>query len=251
MQMVLPIEVTKQKQCLVDDCESTYRMSFGYCIKHYIRVKRHGDPHVVQRKNKKLLDPTKLPSTAGYCSIEDCGLSERLVRGWCMKHYLRWRKTGDPLKTLRQNRYASDMECAIEDCAERRYVRDWCSKHYRAWYNHGDVLTPDKRIYPEPTFEEKERRRKMRIAYANKRRARKNNAQVYEYTQAFVDARVAYFGKKCWMCGGEYSALDHVKPLSQGGKDCPANLRPACKSCNSRKGAKWFGVAELHRFIRT
>lgn len=48
-------------------------------------------------------------------------------------------------------------------------------------------------------------------------------------------ARIAFYGTKCWMCGGPYEALDHVIPLSKGGTNWPANLRPACKSCNSRK----------------
>lgn len=33
------------------------------------------------------------------CSIDDCG-GAHYCRGWCEKHYNRWRKWGDPLKTL-------------------------------------------------------------------------------------------------------------------------------------------------------
>lgn len=251
MQMVLPLLIKNQKQCLVSGCKSTHKMSYGYCLKHYLRIKRHNDLYSVERKQRKKLDPGNLPNTAGVCSIEGCGLTERLIRGWCMKHYLRWRKTGNPLVMIRQNKYAPNMDCVIEGCDGRRYVRDWCSKHYRAWYNYGDVLTPDKRIYPELTPDEVERRRKLRVSYANKRRAMKLGAQIYNYAPEALDARIEYFGAKCWMCGKPYSALDHVKPLSKGGKDCPANLRPACKPCNSRKGAKWFGVRQLDTFIQS
>lgn len=31
------------------------------------------------------------------CAVEGCG-SESAVRGWCGKHYSRWRRHGDPLK---------------------------------------------------------------------------------------------------------------------------------------------------------
>lgn len=31
------------------------------------------------------------------CSIPDCGKTVLNVRGWCSKHYQRWRKHGDPL----------------------------------------------------------------------------------------------------------------------------------------------------------
>lgn len=54
-----------------------------------------------------------------------------------------------------------------------------------------------------------------------------------------IAARVAYFGGRCWMCGGPYEAIDHVKPLARGGSGWPANLRPACKSCNSAKSDRW------------
>lgn len=34
------------------------------------------------------------------CTIEDCNAKVR-TRGWCTKHYQRWIRTGDPLKTSR------------------------------------------------------------------------------------------------------------------------------------------------------
>jgi hypothetical protein len=54
-----------------------------------------------------------------------------------------------------------------------------------------------------------------------------------------IAARVAYYGGLCWICREPYEAIDHVKPLAKGGSNWPANLRPACRPCNSRKGARW------------
>lgn len=51
-------------------------------------------------------------------------------------------------------------------------------------------------------------------------------------------ARYTYYGGKCWMCGEQATCMDHVKALALGGSNWPANLRPACTSCNSRKGAR-------------
>jgi 5-methylcytosine-specific restriction endonuclease McrA len=58
-------------------------------------------------------------------------------------------------------------------------------------------------------------------------------------TWAKVAARFAMWGGKCWLCGVEATARDHVKPLSKGGRHLPSNIRPICGSCNSRKGSRW------------
>jgi len=74
--------------------------------------------------------------------------------------------------------------------------------------------------------------------HSNRRRALKRSAPGTA-TVAQVQARIEYFGYKCWMCGAPWESIDHVKPLSKGGSHWPANLRPACISCNASKHAKW------------
>lgn len=62
-----------------------------------------------------------------------------------------------------------------------------------------------------------------------------------------IASRIEYYGRLCWICRtAPYEAIDHVKPIRHGGSNWPANLRPACKSCNSRKGSKWpFSRTEI------
>lgn len=88
-------------------------------------------------------------------------------------------------------------------------------------------------------------------AHRVKRVATKKQATVIEFSSQLLADRMAYFGNKCWMCGGPFEEVDHVKPLSKNGLHVLSNLRPACASCNNWKHAKWYGVTELHRFIRT
>lgn len=56
-------------------------------------------------------------------------------------------------------------------------------------------------------------------------------------------AKLSLWGGKCWLCGDELDqytlTFDHVKPLSKGGQDILANIRPSCRTCNCRKGNTW------------
>lgn len=57
---------------------------------------------------------------------------------------------------------------------------------------------------------------------------------------------------ECVYCGAtEQLTVDHVRPLQKGGSNHPVNLVPACKSCNSAKGAKnwmeWWPVSPRGR----
>ena len=73
----------------------------------------------------------------------------------------------------------------------------------------------------------------------HRRRANKRGTAVMPLTRAMIDAKVNYWGRKCWVCSGPFEAIDHVKPLSKGGSHILANLRPICGSCNSKKHSTW------------
>ena len=79
-----------------------------------------------------------------------------------------------------------------------------------------------------------------RRAKEERRRARHADALVpgVPVTAVAIAARFAMFAG-CWMCGGPKTEVDHVKPLAAGGLHVPANIRPACKPCNSRKAGAW------------
>ena len=52
-----------------------------------------------------------------------------------------------------------------------------------------------------------------------------------------VAQRFFYWGNRCYMCGRDDVPMhaDHVISISKGGKSLPANIRPACQPCNTRK----------------
>lgn len=110
------------------------------------------------------------------CSIEDCGQSA-IAKGWCPKHYQRWKKHGDPLHErskgqehcsfpdcgkphdshgycaghvyqmkrgaelgpLQAHRYDGEA-CSIDGCESPAAARTWCRKHWQRWRKYGDPL---------------------------------------------------------------------------------------------------------------
>lgn len=69
------------------------------------------------------------------CSVSGCEKSH-LARGYCDKHYRRWRLYGDPLGQAPRH---SDT-CSVEGCIRPYLARGFCSKHYKRWQKHGDPL---------------------------------------------------------------------------------------------------------------
>lgn len=82
------------------------------------------------------------------CSIGGCE-GPVIARGWCGKHWWRWRKHGDPLKTVV---YVGDRSpgrpktCAIEGCGRPVKSRGWCNAHYLRWRAYGDPLLIAKQL---------------------------------------------------------------------------------------------------------
>ena len=74
---------------------------------------------------------------------------------------------------------------------------------------------------------------------SRRRRARERAVLSIPFTTAQLDARLSMFGFRCWMCGGPFEHVDHVKPLVKGGAHILANLRPACAPCNTTKKDRW------------
>lgn len=60
------------------------------------------------------------------CAVGSCGrAAER--RGWCVMHYKRWRRHGDPLwEPPRRG-------CSVPGCSGRHEARGLCNVHYERW----------------------------------------------------------------------------------------------------------------------
>lgn len=93
-----------------------------------------------------------------------------------------------------------------------------------------------RRVYEKQYWDE---RRDEARAKGHRWRARQKAATVSPITDAARSEKWIYWNGCCWICGGPADSWDHVKPLSKGGPHVLSNLRPACRSCNSRKKDTW------------
>lgn len=76
------------------------------------------------------------------CDGKRCG-GKTVARGWCGKHYQRWKAHGDPLPPSRPT------VCTIEGCGEH-HGRGWCDEHWKRWSRTGDPLGSVARVKRDP-----------------------------------------------------------------------------------------------------
>ena len=70
------------------------------------------------------------------CTIDGCENPVAIKsRGWCNKHYLRWRTHGDPEVMKR----GGAEKCKLEGCESSVHAYGWCNKHYRRWFKGADI----------------------------------------------------------------------------------------------------------------
>lgn len=120
--------------------------------------------------------------------------------------------------------------------SKRPEVRDRKNAYMKVYMRKWRFVNPSVRLEIERRYIESHR---PQIREKNRRRAAlRRGAEGYcSLTQ--LQARIDYYGGLCWICGDPMEAIDHVKPLSKGGTEWPANLRPICTSCNSKKRDLW------------
>lgn len=72
------------------------------------------------------------------CSVDQCAGSV-VARGWCGKHYARWRQHGDPSVVLPKSPPADP--CRAEGCGEKGSEGfGYCRPHYKRFRRYGDPL---------------------------------------------------------------------------------------------------------------
>lgn len=256
-------------QCSADGC-SRGQYVRGLCCAHYqAAVKQHGGklPPKPRQTGGPCPEPDcgkpivgrglcsfhygQLRGAGGIrvCSISGCdqGLA---ARGWCAKHWTRWREHGDPLYEPpetenrcpqcggpRARNRGNELRCT--PCRDRRN-KSWRAANADAivqrraakYQENRDAVIAKVAAYLASHPE-------VRTTAASNRRARKLDG-VCDHGPRCVTSVIYRQIKvsQCVYCGEPATEGDHLVPLARGGKHCRENIVPACKKCNCSKGTK-------------
>ncbi len=158
----------------------------------------------------------------------------------CYRHYIRWRKYGDPT-VLKRPKSWGDAKCAVTGCEESVEARGWCNKHYQRWKTHGSPATLARR------------ERGTGSVTANGYLIVTDHGHPLENARGVFAHRAALLEKigpgihDCTWCGRSVSwdltwpdsadalVVDHLD--HDGLNNDPGNLAPSCGQCNLERSA--------------
>lgn len=114
--------------CRIENCGKEANGSKGLCKGHYHKLLRYGDP-LVTKKYKRI------------CLVNDCN-DFVLAHGYCNKHFLRWKRNGNPLsfapRTLRIINHIKTI-CSFNGCENVAHSKGLCDRHYAVFNRNGEM----------------------------------------------------------------------------------------------------------------
>ena len=143
----------------------------------------------------------------------------------------------------KQYRQANREKLAEQEKQYRQANREKIAERQKQYYqaNREKIAEREKQYY--------QANREAFYARNQKRRALKRDA-AGNATAAEIQARFDYHGNRCYYCGCDGKmTIEHRIPLSRGGTHYPANIVPACQSCNFSKGIKTESEFNLKKAV--
>jgi len=235
-----------KRVCVIENCSKERYNKQNYCVMHYARWKRNGDPNVKYKTTisvcaicgKEFKHPIKY-SRSKYCS-EDCR----------NKGELAWREKRQEESVVKKN----CLYCGSEFWAVTwPFNNSFCSGVCKGKSNAEDRVseancrlcgvvfkTPNRHFNTCPhcareNMLKKVKRRNKKIRYLRR------GAEGPYHNESEWNKLVNYYNGMCAYCGDRAAEhKDHIIPISRGGKDSIGNILPACRDCNLSKGNKYL-----------
>lgn len=148
------------------------------------------------------------------------------------------------MRTAEQKKeWADYMREYMRNNPEQRKKRSALGK---AWYEKNKELTISRAAQHQKDNKDKTNEKiaaykktdNGKAAILRHKYRRRQNEKKGCFTKEQLAGRIKLYGGMCYLCGKVANTIDHVIPLSRGGSNFPANLRPACNVCNLSKGKK-------------
>ena len=141
------------------------------------------------------------------CTWSSCA-NAGYCKGLCQKHYTQLRRG----KLGRTKEETAQFEfCQIDGCDSKHQAKGMCNSHY---------MKANRSIYNSATM---------------RRRAKKKANGSYKVTAKDVKRLMS---EPCLLCDNPSEHLDHVIPISRGGRHSVGNLIGLCAFHNQSKNAK-------------
>lgn len=205
--------LASSRVCTIDGCERPMACA-EMCNAHYARLVRHGDP--------LRGGPIKEYRRKG-CSVEGCD-EQRFRHRLCVEHFETASASGT-LPRLRGKPVAGRV-CEVGECSRPVKALNYCSLHHSRYVKHGGPLAfapPRPRLKPWSDLKVASLRSAARAEWFG--------ADVR--TVALRDIR-RLLRSDC-VCGEPSTTLDHIIPLTRGGRHAIGNLSGMCARCNTAK----------------
>ncbi len=127
--------------------------------------------------------------------------------------------------TKRSHAVYCDRACKAVASEKRRPTRDHAARYIKERDRRLTYATDPERM----------------CAAASRRRALKRKAERLQFSKNDWQRLVDRYRGCCAYCGKETQlTMDHVVPLSRGGRHSVGNIIPACFRCNSSKNARFI-----------
>lgn len=206
------------------------------------------------------------------CSVPSC-IKDIQSLEMCTAHYLAWRKSGAPRPALTPkacaecsqtftpkrgnqkfcgkrcndsaHRDSSTAACGMTDCAHPVRAKGLCRKHY-------NELAPNRKTWKK-NGDPEVRRAALRRKTQQRRARTKGDPDADLIDRDLIGDRD---GWRCGLCATPVdkslpypnprsASLDHIEPLSLGGKHITTNVQIAHLDCNVAKGNRVADVQPL------
>ena len=134
-----------------------------------------------------------------------------------------------------------------KDICRYHYLREWRNKNPHKIKSYTEEYKDKAKEYIKANPDVKKRanskwwksnKEKARL-YAAQRNARKKANGIFQVTEKDWLKLVVRYRYRCAYCDKKSKlTMDHIIPLSKGGRHSIGNILPACGKCNSSKGNK-------------